>query len=869
MKTLFAIFNVALFALAAVSARAADDRTWKTPVPVEESDSGNATASQLAFDGQGNLLAVWSQPDDEARNRTWSSRYTALGGWSRAAPIDSTAGGTSEPHVALDASGNALAIWLQFDGTRNRIGWSRYAADRDRWVAGTNPIDTNTGNTFAPQVATEAGGNALAVWAQSVGTRTRIWWSRYTASNNQWVTATAPLDTNTGNAVSPQIAFGTNGSAIAVWQQSDGTRTNIFASRYVGGTWGTAAPLETGTGNALAPRVAIDGSGNAFAVWHQFDSGRNRIFANRFTANAWLGATAIETNAGEASSPRIAFDAGGKAVVVWQQTAGGSSDIWANHFTPSGPAGVWSGATRVEADAGTASAPVVAFDADGIAMATWQQFDGQRVSIRSNLHTTNQGWGAAGSIENDNAGDALQPRVAFDTYGSGVVVWLQSDGTRSNITASRYTREKQFGKPELIEPGNGWLTNVRLAFDSNGSALALWSQPTPTGIEEIFWNRYAPSEGWGTRAQFDTRFPSGHGGQNLVSAPDHSALAVWTHASHNWSRRYTANAWDTPVRIDTGSDEHSGMPSFAPDADGNGLATWVQRVSVNGQPTIGIQASRYTISDRRWGPPEQIGPAEYGSGAHVRFDASGNALAVWLVRKDDGARHELWWNRYHRTGGWATPSLIAVDAAAALFHLSELQVDAGGNALLIWIGWDGTRQSIWAQRYTPGGNWDPASRLGSGGTSESYVDVTFAPDGTALAVWAQDDGGTSRIWFNRYTPENRWGTAAIIRPELSAQLDEYAPQLAFDSTGKALMVFHVVELLDATDPDELPRSHFSAWAMRYTAGGGWTGLSPIASSEIRDAHSPGVAFHANDNGYALWNEAEYGSGPALWWKRFE
>jgi len=149
------------------------------------------------------------------------------------------------------------------------------------------------------------------------------------------------------------------------------------------------------------------------------------------------------------------------------------------------------------------------------------------------------------------------------------------------------------------------------------------------------------------------------------------------------------------------------------------------------------------------------------------------------------------------------------------------------------------------------------------------VDVTFAPDGTALAVWAQDDEGSSRIWFNRYTPQNRWGTAAIIRPELSAQLDEYAPQLAFDSTGKALMVFHVTELLDATDPDELPRSHFSAWAMRYTAGGGWTGLSPIASSEIRDAHSPEVAFHANDNGYAVWHEAEFGAGPTLWWKRFE
>jgi len=68
-----------------------------------------------------------------------------------------------------------------------------------------------------------------------------------------------------------------------VWEQSDGTRNNIWANRFNGTSWGTAELIETeDLGHAFKPKIAIDSSGNAIAVWQQNDGTRNNIWANRF-----------------------------------------------------------------------------------------------------------------------------------------------------------------------------------------------------------------------------------------------------------------------------------------------------------------------------------------------------------------------------------------------------------------------------------------------------------------------------------------------------------------------------------------------------------------------------------------------------------
>ena len=90
---------------------------------------------------------------------------------------------------------------------------------------------------------------------------------------------------NAGDAINPQVAFDASGNAVVVWQQSDGTRYNIWSNRYTASTglWGTAALIETdNAGDANNPQVAIDASGNALAVWSQSDGTRYNIWSNMY-----------------------------------------------------------------------------------------------------------------------------------------------------------------------------------------------------------------------------------------------------------------------------------------------------------------------------------------------------------------------------------------------------------------------------------------------------------------------------------------------------------------------------------------------------------------------------------------------------------
>ncbi len=240
-----------------------------------------------------------------------------------------------EPQIAMDARGNAIAVWLQGDGTRYHIWANRYVAGAGWGTA--ELIETNSlENAASPQIAMDSTGNAIAVWRQNDGTRNHTWANRYVAGAG-WGTAELIETDNAGDVFIPQLAMDPSGNAIAVWSQSDGTRSHLWANRYVAGIgWGTAQLIETdnaGIGGAGSAQIAMDSSGNAITVWYHGGTRRD-IWANRYVAGTgWGTAQLIETdNAGDALFPQIAMNASGNAITVWQQHDGGRDNIWANQF---------------------------------------------------------------------------------------------------------------------------------------------------------------------------------------------------------------------------------------------------------------------------------------------------------------------------------------------------------------------------------------------------------------------------------------------------------------------------------------------------------------------------------------------------------
>ena len=412
---------------------------WRSPQLIETNDTEDAGYAQIAIDAAGNAVAVWSQWDGICES-IWTNYYKAHSGWGTAQLLETDDTGLAVlPQVAIDTAGNAIAVWQQSDGTHSNVWARRYDAAGGSWEA-AQLLETSDAGAGYPQIAFDVSGNALAVWAQSDGSHDSIWAARYAAGS--WGAAQLVETDDTGYASWPQIAMNAEGNAVAVWRQWDGSHYSIWTACYTSGSWGAAQLLETDDANdAEQQQVAIDAAGNAVAVWRQHDGTVFHVWAARYDAasSSWGEAQPLETNdTDDAWYPQIALDAAGNAVAVWhQQDIDGSVvSVWNNRYTAGSG---WGGAQPLDtSDTDDAGLVQIEFDATGNAIAVWIQWDGIRFNIWARHYTAGSGWGTAKLIETDNAGDALYPQIAVNATGDALAVWHQSDGIRDSVWAAWY-----------------------------------------------------------------------------------------------------------------------------------------------------------------------------------------------------------------------------------------------------------------------------------------------------------------------------------------------------------------------------------------------------------------------------------------------
>ncbi len=436
--SIFLIFVILPFVFLGCGSNAQEiSSTTGTPPPqvlgtaaLIETAAETTSVPQISMDvTSGNAIAVWTQEYAPWTNNVYANRYVAGTGWVGAGLIEARAEDASVPQISMNASGNAVAVWRQSDGTANSIYANRYAAG---WT-GAVLLEAAAGNALVPQISMNASGNAIAVWRQNDGTYWSIYANRYAAG--AWGGAVL-LEASSEIAFDPQIFMDASGNAIAVWSQWDGTYYSIYANRYAAGAWGGAVLLETAIGDTYYPQISMDASGNAIAVWSQPDGApnyTNSIYANRY-ASGWTGAVLLETAAGSAYVPQISMDASGNAIAVWSQWDAYYS-IYANRYV----AGTgWGTAALIESATGNASVPQISMDAtSGNAVAVWSQWDWTYDSIYANRYTSGTGWGTAGILETA-VGTASVPQISIDASSNAIAVWSQWDGTYYSIWANRF-----------------------------------------------------------------------------------------------------------------------------------------------------------------------------------------------------------------------------------------------------------------------------------------------------------------------------------------------------------------------------------------------------------------------------------------------
>ncbi len=407
-------------------------KIWQTPALIETENTGDAENLTLAVCGSGAAIAVWGQRDGSDMY-IWANHYDPDTGWGTAEIIqNSTTWSGAYPEVAMNDSGDAMAVWLQYDNGKGYVFANSY-------IAGTGwgwaqQIDTGTQSASNPAIAMDGSGNVIAAWEQWDGTYYNIHANRYDTVTG-WSGAEL-IRSDSGNSLEPCVTTDAHGNTAVGWHGPQGSSSMVYVRQYISGSgWNTPIPL--GGGDQI--QVAMYGNRYIIAVWSAWDGIKHDLWSKTYApGSGWGTSELVETcDEGDLCDPLLDSDDAGNAVVVWRQFDGLLWSTWANIFTP----GLgWTADTAVESDdENETNSPHAAIGPDGSAMAVWIQKHKTRMSVWSSLYAPETGWGAAALVETDNIGTADTPRVGMSSSGDAIAVWSQDDGTVKNIMAGQYT----------------------------------------------------------------------------------------------------------------------------------------------------------------------------------------------------------------------------------------------------------------------------------------------------------------------------------------------------------------------------------------------------------------------------------------------
>ncbi|MGP0101805.1 MAG: PKD domain-containing protein [Solirubrobacteraceae bacterium] len=233
----------------------------------------------------------------------------------------------AEPSVAIDPSGGMVVVWQEdaWGSSKPEI----YASFAQRGGAFGSPELVSTEGAYAPEVAIDSRGEAVAVWLRDDGVSTVV--EAAFSSPGGSFSEPAALSGDGDDAAAAQVKMDGDGEAIASWIRASGGSSQLeVAVRRAGGSF----PAPDGSGNGtilgeslaapavsterLPQRVALTAGLEGVATW-QAPSGavqdaRLGLGQSTFGAASTIG-SAI-------AAPTIAANTGGEVVIAWPMSSG-------------------------------------------------------------------------------------------------------------------------------------------------------------------------------------------------------------------------------------------------------------------------------------------------------------------------------------------------------------------------------------------------------------------------------------------------------------------------------------------------------------------------------------------------------------------
>lgn len=456
---------------------------------------------------------------------------------------------------------------------------------------------------------------------------------------------------------------------------------------------------------------------------NQITLGVDYVFDFTIADGAWAAQVQVATLANTADAqPDLAFSSSGTGMAVWLGRTSSGYRPFAAHFA----AGVWGAPQQIDRrTTGNASAPRVAIDDLGNAIAVWDYLDASVKSVRFNRYEAGTGWRSDEGylpLASNSQTQQSQPRIATTSDGGTTVVWFRRViATQDwNVVYRRFVPGSGWdggGQVLQIDARNQPFQSLRLAMDRDGRAVILFVK-NDAGRYRIHASTGSPTLAWTSLLPIDdANLVSGNDSVDPVVAIENGVvLAAWIQNSplnsvwrnRLWANRFefTQSRWDGPRLADDENQDDAAEPAVAMSPNGSAMLAWRQKRGASPQlPMLGDRLLDATLplaqalaAAPRLRNVDLRGFGDATPGAlRLGMDRDGNALLVYRQESNTG-RFDVLSQRCLAGRDWAnaagTVELHPMPAQAPVFAMA-----ADGTAHVLWYAYENTQGVVLANSF--------------------------------------------------------------------------------------------------------------------------------------------------------------------------
>jgi len=200
------------------------DSGWTSPVLLGYGGFVNGQGDldskpRIALSSNGNIVVAWTkQTEGDSQSQLMANYFSPGNGWSGQTSIENdNIGGADHASVGIDPAGNALVIWSQYDGSKYVVRTNHYIPGLG-WGTDYAIGSDYPGNAVEPKLVMDNSGNATAVWMNFDGLTYSAVGSKYSAAMVWSGPELIELNRAEGSK-DILVGAGKNGEAIVAWAQ--------------------------------------------------------------------------------------------------------------------------------------------------------------------------------------------------------------------------------------------------------------------------------------------------------------------------------------------------------------------------------------------------------------------------------------------------------------------------------------------------------------------------------------------------------------------------------------------------------------------------------------------------------------------------